>query len=51
MEKEPPGHSKLFELDNFICTPHIGAGTIEAQQYIAESLANKVINHLKSLNA
>lgn len=51
MEKEPPGPSKLFELDNFIATPHIGAGTIEAQQYIALSLANKVINHIKTPKA
>jgi len=51
MEKEPPGPSKLFELDNFIATPHIGAGTVEAQQYIAQSLANKVINYMKSLEA
>ena len=41
MEKEPPGPSKLFELDNFIATPHIGAGTVEAQQYIAHPLQIK----------
>lgn len=49
MEKEPPGQSKLLELDNFIATPHIGAGTVEAQQYIAQSLASKVIDYMKSL--
>lgn len=47
MEEEPPGKSKLFELDNFIVTPHIGAGTVEAQDYIALNIAKKVLNHLK----
>jgi len=47
MEQEPPGKSKLFELDNFIATPHIGAGTVEAQQYIATSVAEKIVHHLE----
>jgi len=47
MEKEPPGKSKLFELENFIATPHIGAGTIEAQEYISKSIAEKILKHLK----
>lgn len=51
MEKEPPGLSKLFGLDNFVATPHIGAGTIEAQQYIAISLANKILDYLKKADA
>ena len=53
MGKESPGpSSKLFELDNFIATPHIGAGTVEAQQYIKYgSLANKVINYMKSFGS
>ncbi|MDK2836485.1 MAG: D-3-phosphoglycerate dehydrogenase / 2-oxoglutarate reductase [Thermosediminibacterales bacterium] len=46
MEQEPPGKSKLFELDNFIATPHIGAGTIEAQEYISKSIAEKILSHL-----
>ncbi len=47
MEKEPPGESKLFELDNFIATPHIGAGTVEAQEHIALSIVTKVLDHLQ----
>lgn len=46
MEKEPPGLSKLFKLDNVIVTPHIGAGTYEAQSYISVSLVRKILNHL-----
>ena len=45
MEYEPPGDSKLFKFDNFIVTPHIGAGTIEAQEYISEEISKKVLNH------
>lgn len=47
MEEEPPGKSKLFELGNFLVTPHIGAGTVEAQDYIAFNIAEKVLNHLQ----
>lgn len=46
MEKEPPGDSMLFGLDNFIITPHIGACTIEAQRYISEMIAEQILNHL-----
>jgi D-3-phosphoglycerate dehydrogenase len=47
MEKEPPGRSNLFELDNFIITPHIGAGTIEAQQYITDKIVGLIFDYLK----
>ena len=30
-EDEPPKEQKLVELPNLICTPHIGASTVEAQ--------------------
>jgi D-3-phosphoglycerate dehydrogenase len=50
MEEEPPKHHKLFDLDNFIITPHIGAGTEEAQEYISTSLANQVINYFNLNN-
>lgn len=31
-EEEPPKNQKLIELDNVICTPHIGASTNDAQR-------------------
>jgi D-3-phosphoglycerate dehydrogenase len=31
-EDEPPKNNKLIELDNVICTPHIGASTGDAQR-------------------
>jgi len=33
-EKEPPEGNRLLQLNNFICTPHIGASTKEAQDRI-----------------
>ena len=47
MEQEPPAKdNKLFKLDNFSITCHIGAGTKEAQIYIADSLANQIMNYI-----
>jgi D-3-phosphoglycerate dehydrogenase len=42
-ETEPPGESKLFTLDNFFSTPHIGASTKEGQGRVGLEVA-KVIN-------
>lgn len=48
LEVEPPEvGNKLFTLDNFICTCHIGAGSIEAQTYIAKNLAVYIIDYLR----
>jgi D-3-phosphoglycerate dehydrogenase len=38
--KEPPFDSKLFELDNVIFTPHLGASTEEAQLNVAIEIAH-----------
>jgi len=47
MEIEPPAKdNKLLKLDNFSITCHIGAGTKEAQIYIADSLANQIMNYI-----
>jgi D-3-phosphoglycerate dehydrogenase len=45
-EKEPPGDSPLMQLDNFICTPHLGASTKEAQENVALSVAEQNIDFL-----
>lgn len=45
--EEPPGEHKLLELDNFICTPHLGASTIEAQINVAVAVAEQMIKYLK----
>jgi len=45
-ETEPPEASPLFELDNFICTPHLGASTQEAQANVAIAVAEQIIAYL-----
>lgn len=44
--KEPPGKVKLMNLANFICTPHLGASTKEAQDRVAEEVANQIVSYL-----
>ncbi len=47
LEEEPPAKDhKLYSLDNFTITPHIGAGTEEAQIFIAKNLAERIIEKL-----
>ena len=43
---EPPGQHKLMTLPNFICTPHLGASTKEAQDNVAKDVANQIILYL-----
>lgn len=47
-EDEPvkPDHP-LLTLDNFICTPHIGASTEEAQEKVAISIAEQFVDYFK----
>ncbi len=46
-EKEPvaPDHP-LLKLDNFICTPHLGASTEEAQAAVAIAIAEQLVAFL-----
>ncbi len=44
---EPPKNRKLVELDNVICTPHIGASTMEAQIKFGIITAEQVTKALK----
>ena len=43
---EPPGKMKLMELDRFICTPHLGASTREAQDNVARDVAEQIVAYL-----
>ena len=45
-ETEPPGKNPLFELDQVICTPHLGASTREAQTNVAVAVAEQIIRYL-----
>ncbi|WP_053955415.1 phosphoglycerate dehydrogenase [Inediibacterium massiliense] len=46
-DEEPSFNNPLFELDNVIVTPHIGASTTEAQINVGITVAQQVINALK----
>jgi D-3-phosphoglycerate dehydrogenase len=47
-ETEPlPEDYKLLELDNIICTPHLGASTDEAQVNVAVAVAEQIVDYLK----
>jgi D-3-phosphoglycerate dehydrogenase len=47
-EEEPvkPDHL-LLTLDNFICSPHIGASTEEAQENVAVAIAEQFVDYFK----
>ena len=45
-EKEPPGNSKLFSLDNVVVTPHTGAHTNEAVSAMAEMSVKNLMDVL-----
>jgi len=45
-ETEPPGENRLFELDQVVCTPHLGASTREAQTNVAVAVADQIIQYL-----
>ncbi|MCP4576054.1 MAG: phosphoglycerate dehydrogenase [Deltaproteobacteria bacterium] len=43
---EPPGKTELMNLSNFICTPHLGASTTEAQDNVAQDVAEQIVAYL-----
>ncbi|MER3422937.1 MAG: phosphoglycerate dehydrogenase [Nitrospiraceae bacterium] len=43
-EPVKPSHP-LLTLDNFICTPHIGASTTEAQENVAIGIAEQIVDY------
>ncbi|HZS11056.1 MAG TPA: phosphoglycerate dehydrogenase [Nitrospirales bacterium] len=45
-DQEPvPANHPLLTLDNFICTPHIGAATTEAQENVAVGIAEQIVDY------
>ncbi|GAC1361511.1 MAG: phosphoglycerate dehydrogenase [Actinomycetota bacterium] len=46
-EKEPPGPHPLFELEQVVVTPHLGASTEEAQTRAGTSIAEQVLLALR----
>jgi D-3-phosphoglycerate dehydrogenase len=47
--EEPPTNWKLLKLDNVIASPHIGAGTREAQARVGAEVAEKLIDFAKNM--
>ncbi len=46
-EKEPPDpEHPLLKMENFVCTPHLGASTLEAQKNVAVAVATQVVDFL-----
>jgi D-3-phosphoglycerate dehydrogenase / 2-oxoglutarate reductase len=45
-EVEPATSHKLFELENVVCTPHLGASTGEAQENVALQVAEQMADYL-----
>lgn len=45
-ETEPATNSPLFELENVVCTPHLGAATAEAQENVALHVAEQMSDFL-----
>jgi D-3-phosphoglycerate dehydrogenase len=45
--REPPGHSPLFELEEVVVTPHLGASTEEAQSKAGTAIAEQVLMALR----
>ncbi len=45
-EEEPARENQLFELDQVIATPHLGASTTEAQEKVAVQVAEQMADYL-----
>ena len=49
--EEPARYNKLFELDEVIGSPHVGAATVEAQHRVSVEVAEKVIGFQERLGS
>ena len=42
-EEEPPTNEELVQHDKVVCTPHLGASTVEAQKKVAKEIAMEFV--------
>ena len=47
-EEPPPKDSSLVLSEKTVCTPHLGASTIEAQDKVAIDIANQIVDYFKN---
>lgn len=47
-EEEPAKDNPLFGMENVVCTPHLGASTVEAQENVALQVAEQMADFLLS---
>ncbi|HID12064.1 MAG TPA: phosphoglycerate dehydrogenase [Candidatus Latescibacteria bacterium] len=47
-EQEPPQNRALVEHPNVICTPHLGASTVEAQVNVAVQIARQMVEFFRT---
>ncbi|MBA92131.1 MAG: phosphoglycerate dehydrogenase [Phyllobacteriaceae bacterium] len=45
-EEEPATENPLFNMENVVCTPHLGASTTEAQENVALQVAEQMSDYL-----
>jgi len=45
-ETEPARENLMFGIENVICTPHLGASTVEAQEKVAIQVAEQISDYL-----
>ncbi len=46
-QEPPPPDSQVLGNERIICTPHLGASTIEAQEKVALQIAEQIVDYLK----
>jgi D-3-phosphoglycerate dehydrogenase / 2-oxoglutarate reductase len=46
-EEEPPKNLDLVRHSNVVCTPHLGASSVEAQNRVALDIADQIVKYVK----
>lgn len=46
-DQEPPKCTELIQHPSFICTPHLGASSVEAQNRVATDIADQIVKFVK----